>query len=346
MQTFKNYSYPLLQFREKSIIGYSEYLYTGNKWQSEIKASLMRDVRKEHKAYSGEITVGARKRLTKAISLLVQSSRKQQLLNPVTNKWQSFKLSFITLTIPECNTKPDAKFCNKNLLEPMLRTLRRKYGLKNYVWKLELQKNGMVHYHLSSGLFINHVHLRNEWNRILERNGMLKDFENRHGHLNPNSTDVHSIRKVKNLEAYLIKYVSKSDEFGRTINAKVWDCNKALKGQKYYVVHEKLDYQERLEQLIKNKSITYYSGERFIIYKFNERPAEVLLDRKDLKNYYEHLTKIRNEHETINQKAESSLRTASNDYNKKHEKEGREYRQLQFKIPRSSSAQTYCSPNC
>lgn len=340
-----NYSYPVLQFREKSIIGYSEYIYTGNKWRSEIKASLMRDIRKEHKSYSGEITVGAKKRLTKAISLLVQSSRKQQILNTVTNKWQSFKLSFITLTIPECNTKPDAKFCNKNLLEPMLRTLRRKYGLKNYVWKLELQKNGMVHYHLSSSLFINHVHLRNEWNRILERTGMLKDFENRHGHLNPNSTDVHSVKKVKNLEAYLIKYVSKDDEFGRTINAKVWDCNKALKSQKYYVVHQKLDYQERLEQLVKNKSITYYAGERFIIYKFNERPAEVLLDRKDLKNYYEHLTKIRNEHETTNQETKTSLRVESGDLDEKRKTVKGKYYQLQFKISRSSSAQSYFTPN-
>jgi hypothetical protein len=63
--------------------------------------------------------------------------------------------------------------------------------------------------------------LRNSWNEVQNRLGYIDQFEKKHGHRNPNSTDVHSLRKVKNLAAYFIKYMTKSQ---RTIENSVPQC--------------------------------------------------------------------------------------------------------------------------
>ena len=246
------------------------------------------------------MTVGAKKRLTRAVSLLVQSSKSQWLRNPVTKKRHQFRLSFTTLTIPETADKPSGKYCNKELLEPFLRTMRRKYNLKSYVWKLELQQNGMVHYHITSNLYLHHSTIRNEWNYILRKNGLLKEFEQRHGHDNPNSTDIHSVRAVKNLEAYLVKYVTKESQNTENLNCKIWDASLNLKQNNYYSNHLDWSYEDRLKELLESNQCSVYLGERFRIYKFKQDASRLLLNKKDFYNYQTFLTKIRN-HETANQ---------------------------------------------
>src|SRR4051794_31615066 len=207
MQIDYNITYPVLQVRGRSLVQYNEYAFerSGNtrlRLQQHLK-----EVRESSPAYSGVMTVGAKKRLSKAVSLLVQSSKPRIIFNPVSQTHHQFKLSFLTLTIPLNQIRPDAKFCNKFLLEPMIRVLRNRYGLKSYIWKLELQQNGMVHYHLTCNMFINHSSLKDEWNNILSRNGLLDEYRERSGNLWPNSTDIKSVKQIRDFEAYLIKYV-------------------------------------------------------------------------------------------------------------------------------------------
>ena len=56
---------------------------------------------------------------------------------------------------------------------------------------------------------MDHANLRLAWNHQLEKLGYIDTFEKKHGHRNPNSTDVHSISKIKNLGAYMVKYMCK-----------------------------------------------------------------------------------------------------------------------------------------
>lgn len=290
----------MIQIRSKSIICYNAYAFEQSGGHRMKLSANLAKVRETHSTYSGKITKGSKKRMTKAISLLIQSTKTREIHNPVSNTKHQFKLSFITLTIPECNIKPDAKFCNKNLLEPFIRVLRRRYGLKNYVWKLELQSNGMVHYHFTSNMFIVHTDLRNEWNNLLRKNSLLVDFHTRTGKHDPNSTDIHSVKNVNNLEAYLIKYVTKDDQNSIAVNGKIWDCSLALKKAEYFTTHSTHDYQDRLRRMEIEGNITSYAGDRFIIYQFKENPVHVLLDEICKRNYYIHLNNIRN-HE-INEK--------------------------------------------
>lgn len=294
MSAVVNLQYPMLQFRSRSVVAYSQYVYPMSGSRSALLSKHLKEVRENTPAYSGKMSSGAKKRLTKAVSLLVQSTKQREIKNPITNKWQSFRLSFITLTIPQCDVLPDGRFCNKKLLEPMLRVLRRRYGMKNYVWKLELQQNGMVHYHITSNVFINHVRLKEEWNTILDRNELLKDYRKRTGNVFPNSTDIKSVKNIRNLEAYLIKYIAKESQNEKTVNAKIWDCSKALKKAEYFAVPSSWTYADRLKSLEEKGTIRSFAGDRYVIFRFKENPVYVLLNENERRNYYIHLNQIRN----------------------------------------------------
>lgn len=292
------------QFRTKSIIQYYSYALP-TKVKDNIAYFLKDEAnRLRVKTYAGEISAGSKKRLTKAISLLIQSSQERQILNPVTNRMTSFKLNFVTLTMPLSEMSGDAKFCNKMLLEPFLRALRRKYQMKSYVWKAELQKNGSVHYHLTTDTFIHLTSIRSEWNRILDANGMLEGFKQTYGHNNPNSTDVHKVYKVKNLENYLIKYVTKKDEQGRVLNSKVWDCSRNLKQAKYFVIEGSNRLEAELRDLEQKQVVTRYSTDTFSIFKFNNFDIRRLLTPDQFKAYFYHLKQIRNDKELYYQNAD------------------------------------------
>lgn len=294
MRINTNLSYPVLQVRSRSLIQYQEYVFERSFRQKLNLQNHMKDIRENHKAYSGTMTKGAKKRLTKAVSLLVQSSKSRIIYNPVSRNYHQFKLSFLTLTIPECEVKPDAKFCNKKLLEPMLRVLRRRHGLKSYIWKLELQQNGMVHYHLTTNLFINHSDLKNEWNNILRRNNMLDEYKTRTGKDDPNSTDVKSVKEVKNFEAYLIKYIAKDDQNQDKVNSKIWDCSLNLKKGNYFKLQGDWSYIEELEKLENKGFVEVFAGERYMIYNFRKMDLRSFMRKKDLEYYNLHLKNIQN----------------------------------------------------
>lgn len=300
MESLRSLKYPVLQFRSKSVIAYNEYLYPYSGSRLTALSRHLSEVRKKTPAYSGTMTPGAKKRLTKAISLLIQSTRTREIYNPVSKSNHEFKLSFLTLTIPENDIKPDPKFCNKFLLEPFIRVLRRRYGLKNYVWKLELQGNGMVHYHLTSNVFIVHTDLKNEWNNILRRNDMLNDYKLRTGKDDPNSTDIHSVKNVKNLEAYLIKYVTKETQNAKGVKTKIWDCSLSLKKSEYFSIESNWTYADRLKSLEKKGKVSSFAGDRYVIFRFKENPIYVLLHGEERRNYFIHLNNIRNGKEKSN----------------------------------------------
>lgn len=199
------------------------------------------------KAYSGKVTEGAKKRIQKAIDILVQKSPTRMKFNPITGKYFPFRMSFVTLTF---STKQllDTKKVYNGMLKPLLRKLRKGTQF-SYVWKAEFQSDvdyqgkhkehgGQLHYHIASNQVIPWHELRKEWNKLQRKEGYLVEFGMKHGHYNPNSVDIHSVHKVQNLAAYLGKYMSKDDSLkgkegtqyeGKKVDGKVWDCSTDLK---------------------------------------------------------------------------------------------------------------------
>lgn len=281
-----------LQFRSKSIVCYQQA--HGINGSFSRSASFLRNAEllKSRKKYTGEITKGAKKRLTKAISLLVQASPEKWIWNPVTKTNQSHKLSFITLTLPDIDAAKDAKFTHKYLLQPMLRILRNKYKMSMYVWKCELQKNDSIHYHLTTELFIPWEQLRQHWNALLRKNGMLEAFQKQYGHDNPNSVDIHSVNKVNDLEAYLVKYISKEYQNSKKLAGKVWDCSKNLKESTYFTTTLTYDLHQQILKEIDLGWLQPIYRDRCIILKSRTTDYYQSFSRPLIEEYYKHLNSI------------------------------------------------------
>lgn len=292
-----------IQFRSKSIVAYNSFHKFSYCQQSKsytpavefeqsakFKANVVK-LTKEAK-YTGQITNGAKKRLTKAISLLVQSSPEKWIYNPVTKKNQSHKISFITLTLPNIEEAKDAKYCHKYLLQPLLRILRNQYKMKSYVWKCELQNNGSIHYHITTELFMPWEQLRQHWNALLRLRGFLEAFQQKYGHDNPNSVDIHAVSKVNDLEAYLVKYISKEYQNGVALAGKVWDCSKNLKEAKYFTTA--LDHATHavINEEIKLGWLTPIYRDRCVILRSKTTDYYQSFSEKLIKEYYSHLTEI------------------------------------------------------
>ncbi len=218
--------------------------------------------------YSGGMSGGARKRLSKAITLLAQASKPKWVFNHIIKQYQYHHLSFITLTV-SAKKNISTRFGYDHLLKPFLGWLRDTKGVKAYVWKLEFQTRGQVHYHITMPDFIDYNEIRRAWNSLQHKAGLLDEYAKEHGHFNPNSTDIHAVSSKKNLANYIVKELGKAvdgkriratamvnslvqageipaeekqkfiDEYtGDELKAegKVWDCSNNLAGANYFAL--------------------------------------------------------------------------------------------------------------
>lgn len=195
---------------------------------STFRANLTED---RKKAYSGNTTKASMKRLRQAILLIIEQAEEKTAINFKTKKPYTYKIAFVTLTLPAPQLDITDSQIHKKCFIPWLLRMRRRYGLRTYVWRREKQKNGNVHYHIIIDVWIDHANIRSHWNSCLEKLGFISRFHKKHSHSDPNSTDVHSIRKVKNLAAYMVKYLTKQAKANVAIEGKLWDCSINLKSK-------------------------------------------------------------------------------------------------------------------
>lgn len=228
---------PTVQMRSKTIVAYS----VPNPPYTHKRHELSR-----YRAYSGTITDHAAARIRRTVDVFLQKSPERTIWNTVTNQQNQFRLAFCTLTIPD-EKEVDGRDGYKALkifLDHFRKTPSKKAiseQLKSYIWKVELQRRGQLHYHVTTNSFLNLWEVRRVWNGICFRRGWMSDYILKYGNTNPNSTDIHAVYKVNDIQAYLGKYLSKDgrrdvSEYGfsvpifePSINGKVWDASKDLK---------------------------------------------------------------------------------------------------------------------
>lgn len=86
-----------------------------------------------------------------------------------------YKSSMITLTLPK-KTEIEPAEITKVALNNFITLLRKVSGMNNYVWKLELQKNGNVHYHIITDVEIDFFYIKKIWNNSLNLLGIIDDY--------------------------------------------------------------------------------------------------------------------------------------------------------------------------
>jgi hypothetical protein len=279
---------------------------------------------------NGKLSDIAVRKMSKAIDYLLFVAAPKKVKERISGKIINFKVAFITLTLSSRQIHTD-KEIRESLLNQFLIEVKKKYNVKNYVWRAEKQKNGNIHFHLLFDKFIHYSELRDMWNRIQNKLGYvdryrdeMKDWHKEGFRLrqeltgkweadkqyqawlkakksdynNPNSTDIHSLYRIKNVKKYITKYMSKDDidlsqlsEAEReklTVEGRLWGCNFELsniKGAKLPVDNEISEMLCELNEDPKVHKIhdTYYSVFLIDANKLSVRGFDRLFDA--LKQY-------------------------------------------------------------
>lgn len=179
--------------------------------------------------YTGILTPSAKRKLIKAINLLVAISLPKKAIHFDSKKEFTFRVNFITLTLPAPQGGLSDKELKQRCLKQWIEYWKDRLPGMSYVWRAERQKNGNLHFHLLTDRYIYYKDLRDSWNRALGSTGLINAFEAKNGHRHPNSTDVHAVKAIRNLAAYIAKYMSKTESFSNPIEGRVWDCSRNLK---------------------------------------------------------------------------------------------------------------------
>jgi hypothetical protein len=316
-------SIPVMQIRDGYVMIYYEQLYS-RRWANkfENRAQL---IRVKKKAYSGDVTVGARKRMSKAITLMSQITKPEWILNPVNGRKYFHRFSFVTLTVAD-DVLLTAREGYDKLLQHFLQWLRRTKKVELYVWKAEFQTRGQLHYHLVFPNFIHYKEIRDKWNELQKNAGILDKYAMKYGHFNPNSTDIHETKGVNNMKQYIMKEMGKSANANKlkasqvveakinagelpeekrleavealtgelVLDGKVWDCSACLGAGKYFSVamterHERFIKEQCVTKQARMKNDDFYS---MVFFKGGSPPG--LLNEFEQYDFDRHLSAITN----------------------------------------------------
>lgn len=256
----------------------------------------------------GAISVNARRKMTKALDYLLLLARPKTAESRFSGKIFKFRVAFVTLTLPSEQQHPDSEII-RVCLNSFLIELKKFYQVKNYIWRAEKQKNGNIHFHILIDRFVPWSEMRDRWNRIVNKLGYVDRYraEMRKWHRDgfrvrkellknwdyksqvraykngsksdwnsPNSSDIHSIRKVSNVKLYVLKYISKeagvdgqTGELFKTHKqqtGRVWGCNHELSKCPGAVVVRDWQISDELFKVQRATKCRFYVGDYFSVY--------------------------------------------------------------------------------
>jgi hypothetical protein len=227
---------------------------------SSCSSSCLEPIKKEIKyTTEGKLSKQTQSKLSKAIRYINFITDQKTASHPSIKNSLRFKLVFVTLTLSSPQVHTDNELKSK-LLNQLFVELKSKYHVKHYVWRCEKQANGNCHFHIVLDSFIPHDELRLLWNRLQNKLGYVDRYSERMRQLSfkdycllfkankkfskedtrkmwikgkssnwlyPNSTDIHSLQFINNIDKYLIKYMSKEDQ-NKDIEGRLWGLSHTL----------------------------------------------------------------------------------------------------------------------
>jgi len=175
------------------------------------------------------------------------------------------KISFVTLTLSSDQLHSDS-YIKRFMIGQFCIELNNRYPGLLYIWRAEKQKNGNIHFHFLLNKFIQWQFIRKLWNRIQKKEGYLQRYQAKFskmwfeeyltsitnfkidklpkyriaynlgvkcGWSDPNSIDVVNIKSIKNIYAYISKYMCKDNDNRETMSDDQRD-NLKIEGRIYY----------------------------------------------------------------------------------------------------------------
>lgn len=248
----KYFSYHSLNIHPDKINVYYQTTYprrylpiTDNDDSSAQNSTTKQPVQFRDNYHQGRISIIAKRKISRSLSYLVYTAKPKPIHKPWHGRNFMFKVNFITLSLSSKQIHSD-QVIKAQLLNQFIIEMKNRWNVEMYVWRAEKQKNGRIHFHIATGSFIPWNELRNVWNRIQQKLGYVTryresrlkwhqsgfHYDPKHekkwprakqlkayksgmhtGWDNPNSVDIHSLRHVGDIKAYMIKYMSKNKKF-------------------------------------------------------------------------------------------------------------------------------------
>lgn len=177
-------------------------------------------------------------------------------------------LSMVTLTLPASQLESDRLFKSR-YLNLFLTKLRKLYLNLNYLWVAEKQKNGNIHFHIIIDEWIAKSRLTELWNDTLANGEYINTFEKKFKHRNPPSTHIAGQKNIKDMAAYLSKYINKVDS-KQAIGGKKWDCSNSLLELSSISIHFKHWFFDEFSRYAEFFRIDCYSDPFFKVFSFNK----------------------------------------------------------------------------
>lgn len=223
----------------KGSSGYWEYT-PHVKSQSSKKSSLTK------KYHEFNISKNSQRNLRQKIEYLFLYAKKRKIKTYNGKVLPNFKVVFLTLKMPAKQKHPSSIIVAE-CLQPLFELFRKRLSMRNYVYRMEFQKNGNVHFHICTDTYVDYYFALKHWNRLLEKLGYITDFANKMSKMsfaeyvsrygkdftgkkidfkvvqqryengvkkkwkNPNSVDVKNAKSGDNLGLYISKYFSKNE---------------------------------------------------------------------------------------------------------------------------------------
>lgn len=190
------------------------------------QAQISNEVNLKAHTPNGNISRKAERRIKQSIDWLLWLSKSKWFYAPNSGKRYRFRINFVTLTLSSEQIHSDNTI-KSELLNQFLVEARKRWKINNYLWRAESQKNGNIHFHLTCDNFIPMQELQDTWNRIQNKLGYVDRYNQKTGKINPPSTEVRSVKNIRNISAYLAKYCAK-EETNRKIDGKLWGLSQGL----------------------------------------------------------------------------------------------------------------------
>ena len=196
-----------------------------------------------------EISEKASARIKEKVTWLYELAKNKTVNSSRNGVQYSFKMNFLTLTLPADQVHTSAEI-TKVCLNQFLTECKTRFNLENYVWRLEFQKNGNVHYHIATDTFLEYTQCKLIWNRCLAKLGYISAYQRKFIGMSfveycnkysdngktpfnvlrerfgrgcatrwdsPNTVDVRSVSNAKNIAFYISKYITK--KYDHKLNA-------------------------------------------------------------------------------------------------------------------------------
>lgn len=244
----------------------------------------------------GVLSAGSKKSIKRNVNMWIDCLEAKKFMSRKTNEWLRTQITFCTLTLPAKQFHTD-KEIKRDLLNRWNIEVKREIKSDTYLWVAEKQDNGNIHFHILYPKFIHWKTVRNKWNRILDDNGYIdlyrenqKAFhsngfklreeltekwsaENQYKSYlngiacnwsNPNSTDIHSLEKVKNVANYITKYLTKGNEELK-IDGRLWSCSdnfRLLRTADFLVSNEVENY---INHELLNSKVSKFDAENYSV---------------------------------------------------------------------------------